>query len=191
MRKQAFTRSCPTFTRDRHGRAAPNEDTAHLPQEAAVFTPRRTISCAAALLAITATASGCGSTHRQPAAAHSERAATSPAPTGAYINAVSRLHTTVANASSSFFHARRAHMHAETKALEHAYATAAAELHALPTPAAASVPARQLFTAWHRGAQGLSTVLAHHPFNPGRAWDSAQQSAQSSEQAFGTVLTVP
>jgi hypothetical protein len=137
-------------------------------------------------------ASGCGSAHHpSPATRSGATPAASPAGTGRYINAVTRLHTTVANASSTFFHTPHAQLHVQAEALRRAYAAAAAELRALPTPAAASVPARSLLAAWQRGADGLAVVLAHRPFDPGRAWSTAVQSEQTSDQTFGTVLAIP
>jgi hypothetical protein len=117
--------------------------------------------------------------------------ASSPAGTGRYINAVTRLHTAVANASSMFFHAPHARLHVQAEALRRAYASAAVELRALPTPAAASAPARSLLAAWQRGADGLAVVLARRPFDPGRAWSTASQTEQTSDQSFGTILAIP
>jgi hypothetical protein len=137
---------------------------------------------------------GCGSTTtqkpRSTTTARASASSTEPSVTG-YINAVTKIHAPVANASSRFFHSPRSELLAQARSLRLAYDSAARQLQGLRAPRAGVTPARALLAAWRKGAADLATVLSRRPFDPGNAWTVAVNAEQSSEPSFGSVLTIP
>jgi hypothetical protein len=148
---------------------------------------------AAALISAALITGGCGSTTQKPRSTTTARASassTGPSVTG-YINAVTKIHAPVANARSRFFHSPRSKQLAQARSLRLAYDSAARQLKGLRAPRAGVTPARALLAAWRKGAADLATVVSRRPFDPGNAWTVAVKTEQSSEQAFGSVLTIP
>jgi hypothetical protein len=147
----------------------------------------------AALISAALITGGCGATTQKPGSTATARASTTSGElsvTG-YINAVTKLHAPVANASSRFFHSPRSKQLAQAGLLRLAYDNAARQLQGLRAPSAGVTPARALLAAWRHGAAELATVLSRRPFDPGNAWTAAVKTEQTSEQAFGSVLTIP
>jgi hypothetical protein len=148
---------------------------------------------AAALISAALITGGCGSTTQRPtpaATAPVSASSTELSVTG-YINAVTKLHAPVANASSRFFHSPRSKRLAHARSLRLAYDSAARQLQQLRAPRAGVTQARALLDAWQRGAAELANVLSRRPFDPGSAWTVAVKTEQSGEQSFGSVLTIP
>jgi hypothetical protein len=120
---------------------------------------------AAALISAALITGGCGSTTQKP--------------------------RSTATAGSRFFHSPRSKQLAQARSLRLAYDSAARQLKGLRAPRAGVTPARALLAAWRKGAADLATVVSRRPFDPGNAWTVAVKTEQSSEQAFGSVLTIP
>jgi hypothetical protein len=147
----------------------------------------------AALISAALITGGCGSMTQKPSSTATARAnaSSSELSVTGYINAVTRLHAPVANASSRFFHAPRSKRLAQARSLRLAYDSAARQLQGLRAPRAGTTQARALLDAWRQGAAELANVLSGRSFDPGRAWTVAVKTEQSSEQSFGSVLTIP
>jgi hypothetical protein len=163
------------------------------PRPAVRHRPQLWPATAAALISLALISGGCGSTNqkvRSTTGARASASSTEPSVTG-YINAVTKIHAPVANASSRFFHSPRSKQLAQARSLRLAYDSAARQLQGLRAPRAGMTPARALLAAWRKGAADLTTVLSRRPFDPGNAWTVAVKTEQSGEQSFGSVLTIP
>jgi hypothetical protein len=143
-------------------------------------TNRIRLAATTALAAAAILNTGCGSGAKTPTTS-----------VGSYTSAVTKLHATVENASSQFFHAPRARLSIEARTLQRAYAAAAQQLQALNPPNAGATQAHTLLAAWRGAASDLGNVLSVRPFDPGRAWNVAQQSGTQSDRSYGDVLAIP
>jgi hypothetical protein len=151
------------------------------------------LATTAALISAALIAGGCGSATQKPTSSATALASASSRELSvtAYINAVTKLHAPVANASSRFFHSPRSKRRVQARSLRLAYASAARQLQGLRAPRAGVTQAGTLLDAWRQGAAELASVLSRRPFDPGNAWTVAVKTEQSSEQSFGSVLTIP
>jgi hypothetical protein len=130
----------------------------------------------------------CGSGTSKPA--HRTGSAERPSVTS-YTDAVTKLHATVENANSAFFHTPRAKLILEARSLERAYAYAVKRLQAMTPPSAGVTQAHALLSAWRGAATDLTKVLSARPFDPGRAWTVAERHSAQSDQSYGSLLTIP